>query len=91
MRQNLKFVHALRHENRDIETARLLVCPSLQTSPQNSFPAVSNNALPLHDLMTCPDILFLDEACANLDPASAAQIEALLLEARKGQKIILIT
>ena len=43
-------------------------------------------------LMTRPDILFMDEACANLDPASAAQIEALLLHASKeGQKIILIT
>ena len=42
--------------------------------------------------MLRPEVLFLDEACANLDPASVAQIEAVLRQASKnGQKIILIT
>jgi tungstate transport system ATP-binding protein len=37
-------------------------------------------------------MLFLDEACANLDPASVSNIEEVLRQACKdGQKIILIT
>ena len=96
VRQNLKFVHALRpaQNNRDIETALETVGLSgLADQPTKQLSGGEQQRLALaRALMTCPDILFLDEACANLDPASAAQIEALLLEAsKKGQKIILIT
>ena len=96
VRQNLKFVHALRpaQNYRDIETALETVGLSeLADQPTIQLSGGEQQRLALaRALMTCPDILFLDEACANLDPASAAQIEALLLEARKkGQKIILIT
>ena len=96
VRQNLKFVHALRpaQNYRDIETALETVGLSeLADQPTKQLSGGEQQRLALaRALMTCPDILFLDEACANLDPASAAQIEALLLEARKkGQKIILIT
>ena len=96
VRQNLEFVHALRpaQNYRDIETALETVGLSrLAEQPAKQLSGGEQQRLALaRALMTCPDILFLDEACANLDPASAAQIEALLLEARKkGQKIILIT
>ncbi len=96
VRQNLKFVHALRPAQNygDIETALETVGLSeLADQPTKQLSGGEQQRLALaRALMTCPDILFLDEACANLDPASAAQIEALLLEARKkGQKIILIT
>ena len=96
VRQNLEFVHALRpaQNYRDIETALETVGLSgLADQPAKQLSGGEQQRLALaRALMTCPDILFLDEACANLDPASAAQIEALLLEAsKKGQKIILIT
>ena len=96
VRQNLEFVHALRpaQNYRDIETALETVGLSgLAEQPAKQLSGGEQQRLALaRALMTCPDILFLDEACANLDPASAAQIEALLLEAsKKGQKIILIT
>ena len=87
MRQNLKFVHALRpaQNYRDIETALETVGLSgLADQPTKQLSGGEQQRLALaRALMTCPDILFLDEACANLDPASAAQIEALLLEASK--------
>lgn len=96
VRQNLEFVHALRpaQNYRDIETALETVGLSgLAEQPAKQLSGGEQQRLALaRALMTCPDILFLDEACANLDPTSAAQIEALLLEAsKKGQKIILIT
>jgi tungstate transport system ATP-binding protein len=96
VRQNLEFVHALRpaQNYRNIETALETVGLSgLAEQPAKQLSGGEQQRLALaRALMTCPDILFLDEACANLDPASAAQIEALLLEAsKKGQKIILIT
>ncbi len=39
-----------------------------------------------------PDILFLDEPTASLDPASVQQIEALLVEANQGgTAVVLVT
>lgn len=39
-----------------------------------------------------PEVLLLDEPCANLDPAATAAIEALIRDARsRGTKIVLIT
>lgn len=39
-----------------------------------------------------PEVLLLDEPCANLDPAATAAIEALILDARvRGTRILLIT
>jgi tungstate transport system ATP-binding protein len=39
-----------------------------------------------------PEVLLLDEPCANLDPAATAAIEALILDARvRGTKVVLIT
>ncbi len=43
-------------------------------------------------LSTGPEVLFLDEPTASLDPASALAIEELILEARAaGTKIVLVT
>ncbi|UCH74820.1 MAG: ATP-binding cassette domain-containing protein [Rhodospirillales bacterium] len=39
-----------------------------------------------------PDVLLLDEPCANLDPAAAGAIEALIRDARdRGTRIVLVT
>lgn len=96
VRQNLEFVHALRptQTGNNIKTALENVgLSSLADQPAKQLSGGEQQRLALaRALMTCPDILFLDEACANLDPASVAHIEAILLEASKmGQKIILIT
>ena len=43
-------------------------------------------------LATSPEVLFLDEATASLDPAATAQIESRLCESRdQGVKLILVT
>jgi tungstate transport system ATP-binding protein len=39
-----------------------------------------------------PEVLMLDEPCANLDPAATAAIEALIGDARtRGTKVVLVT
>jgi tungstate transport system ATP-binding protein len=39
-----------------------------------------------------PEVLLLDEPCANLDPAATAAIEALIGDAkRRGTKVVLVT
>jgi len=39
-----------------------------------------------------PEVLMLDEPCANLDPAATAAIEALIRDARaRGTKVVLVT
>lgn len=43
-------------------------------------------------MLTAPEILFLDEATSNLDPASVQMIEAIALEAaNNGTKVIIVT
>lgn len=42
-------------------------------------------------LIRTPEVLFLDEPCANLDGQATADIEALLLEARAGGTRIIMT
>ena len=96
VRQNLEFVDALRptQTEGDIETALENVgLSSLADQPAKQLSGGEQQRLALtRALMLRPDILFLDEASANLDPASVAKIEAVLLQAsKKGQKILLIT
>ncbi|MDH5558789.1 MAG: ATP-binding cassette domain-containing protein, partial [Alphaproteobacteria bacterium] len=39
-----------------------------------------------------PEVLLLDEPCANLDPAATAAIEALIGDAKlRGTKVVLVT
>jgi tungstate transport system ATP-binding protein len=43
-------------------------------------------------LATAPDVLFLDEPTANLDPAATVAIEDMMREARaQGTKVVLVT
>ena len=43
-------------------------------------------------LIRSPEVLFLDEPCANLDGRSTREIEAILMEARRnGTQIVMAT
>ena len=96
VKQNLEFVQTLHKTNNtaSIELAlRDVGLSKLASQPANQLSGGERQRLALaRALMMQPKILFLDEACANLDPASVAKIEAVLRQASQdGQKIILIT
>ena len=62
------------------------------TSLPGCCPAGRNNVWPWHGLLTAPDLLLMDEATANLDPASVHIIEtSLKTAAQQGMKIIVVT
>lgn len=42
-------------------------------------------------LATQPQVLFLDEPCANLDPGSTGRIEQVLLQVRRSTKVFMVT
>ena len=96
VQQNLAFVQRLRADilMTDIEKVLKQVgLRHLARQPVKQLSGGEQQRLALaRALLLQPEMLFLDEACANLDPASVGQIESVLLDARKrGQKIILIT
>ena len=96
VQQNLAFVQRLRADIQiaDIEKVQEQVgLRHLASQPVKQLSSGEQQRLALaRALLLQPELLFLDEACANLDPASVGQIENVLLDARKrGQKIILIT
>ena len=96
VRQNLEFVRTLHKADAtvSIELAlRNVGLSKLASQPANQLSGGERQRLALaRALMIQPEVLFLDEACANLDPASVAKIETVLRQASKdGQKIILIT
>ena len=96
VRQNLEFVRTLHKADNtvSIELAlRNVGLSKLASQPANQLSGGERQRLALaRALMMQPEVLFLDEACANLDPASVAKIETVLRQASKdGQKIILIT
>ncbi len=96
VRQNLEFVQTLHKTDKtaSIELAlRNVGLSKLASQPANQLSGGERQRLALaRALMMQPQVLFLDEACANLDPASVSKIEAVLHQAcKEGQKIILIT
>ena len=96
VRQNLEFVQTL-HRTDNVVSIDLALknvgLYKLASQPANQLSGGERQRLALaRALMMQPEVLFLDEACANLDPASVAKIETVLRQASKdGQKIILIT
>lgn len=96
VRQNLEFVRNL-HRTDNLASVELALrnvgLSKLASQPANQLSGGERQRLALaRALMMQPEVLFLDEACANLDPASVAKIETVLRQASKdGQKIILIT
>jgi len=96
VRQNLEFVRNL-HRTDNVASIELALrnvgLSKLASQPSNQLSGGERQRLALaRALMMRPQVLFLDEACANLDPASVSNIEEVLRQACKdGQKIILIT
>ena len=96
VRQNLEFVRTL-HRTDNVASIELALknvgLSKLASQPANQLSGGERQRLALaRALMMRPQMLFLDEACANLDPASVSNIEEVLRQACKdGQKIILIT
>ena len=96
VQQNLAFVQRLRADILMTDIEKVLEQVGLRhlvSRPVKQLSGGEQQRLALaRALLLQPEMLFLDEACANLDPASVGQIENVLLDARKkGQKIILIT
>ena len=96
VRQNLEFVRNL-HRTDNLASVELALrnvgLSKLASQPANQLSGGERQRLALaRALLLRPQMLFLDEACANLDPASVSNIEEVLRQACKdGQKIILIT
>jgi len=96
VQQNLAFVQRLRADILMADIEKVLEQVGLRhlaSQPVKQLSGGEQQRLALaRALLLQPEMLFLDEASANLDPASVGQIENVLLDARKkGQKIILIT
>ena len=94
--ENLAFVARLRPEISADETDRLLAemrLDHLTKQPARLLSGGEKQRLAMaRALLTGPDLLLMDEATANLDPASVQIIESSLRTASaKGLKIIIIT
>ena len=94
--ENLAFVARLRPEISPDETNRLLAemrLDHLINQPARLLSGGEKQRLAIaRALLTAPELLLMDEATANLDPASVQIIEtSLRTTAAKGLKIILVT
>ena len=94
--ENLAFVARLRPEIRADETDRLLAemrLDHLTQQPARLLSGGEKQRLAMaRALLTAPNLLLMDEATANLDPASVQIIEASLrTAAANGLKIIIVT
>jgi len=94
--ENLAFVARLRPEIRTDETDRLLAemrLDHLINQPARLLSGGEKQRLAMaRALLTAPNLLLMDEATANLDPASVQIIEASLqTAAANGLKIIIVT
>ena len=94
--ENLTFVARLRPEITLDETDRLLTdmrLDHLRDQPARLLSGGEKQRLAMvRALLTDPDLLLMDEATANLDPASVQIIEtSLRTAAAKGMKVITVT
>ena len=94
--ENLAFIARLRPEIRADETDRLLAemrLDHLTRQPARLLSGGEKQRLAMaRALLTAPNLLLMDEATANLDPASVQIIETGLRTAvSKGLKIIVVT
>ncbi len=94
--QNLAFIARLRPEINADETNRVLAqmrLDHLTEQPARLLSGGEKQRLAMaRALLTTPDLLLMDEATANLDPASVQIIEtSLRTAADKGLKIIIVT
>lgn len=92
---NIDYVLKLRKLGGHAERDRLLREADLLASakqPAHSLSGGEQQRLCLaRALATQPQVLLLDEPCANLDPGSTARIEQMLIAASQHIKIILVT
>lgn len=99
VRANLRFALGVRgvgsaeraeREENALELGRL---GELATMPARALSSGEQQRLAMVRALACnPEILFLDEPTANLDPASIQAIESLIREAlRNGTTIVLVT
>ena len=96
VRANIEFVLRLRSDRSGPSAQELLAHVDLadkMNQPARRLSGGEQQRLAMARAMALsPDVLFMDEPTASLDPASAAAIESMVVEARaNGTKVVLVT